>query len=67
MDNKELVELIKNLQKQIDAISKRLAAIEEAIDIDLILADKELDPEVAEGNAQIAAEEFAEIGRLQNC
>ena len=66
MDNTELVELVKNLQKQVDAISERLAAIEEAIDPELILADKELSPEVAEENAQLAAEEVAEMERLKD-
>ncbi len=57
----DIFEIVKNLQKQVDAISERLAAIEEAIDPELILADKELSPEVAEENARIAAEEVAEV------
>lgn len=63
----DIFEIVKNLQKQLDAISERLAAIEEAIDPELILADKELSPEVAEENARIAAAEVAELERLEAC
>ena len=58
---KNMAQLIETLQKQVGSISERLATIEEVIDVDLIVADKELDPEVAEENARTAAREAAEI------
>lgn len=60
----DIIEIVKNLQKQVDAISARLAAIEEVIDPELINADRELDPEVAAENARTAAAEVAELERL---
>ncbi len=57
---KELSQLTEALQKKIEAISARLEVIEDAINLDCLLADKELDPEVAEGNARTAAEEAEE-------
>ena len=63
---KSLEQEIEDLRQQVKALSERLAAVEEVIDIELILADQELSPEVAEGNAQTAADEAAELNRASS-